>query len=155
MSLIHFTNPTDIPAYRDSGLTVQPALITLRTADMLDTYDRYLERHRRYYSAIPKKWPRYKEAERIAQLREELAQAQLEGRSITLDADDHIWSMSIEWMLGLRFVSAQCPACDRTYGPEECEVQGWDAGEGLAACGGRSVLCPGGHVLYSITEWNS
>jgi hypothetical protein len=155
MSLLHFTNPTDIPAYRDSGLTVQPARITLRTSDMLDTVERYLERHRRYYSAIPKKWPRYKEAERIAELRERLAHALLEGRSITLGVSDHIWSFSAEWMLGLRFVCAHCPACDRTYGPEECDVQGWGAGESLAACGGRSVYCPVGHVLYSITEWNS
>lgn len=155
MSTLHFTNPTDIPAYRDSGLHVQRTEITLRTADMLEIYDRYLENHRRFHHAIPKHWPRYKEALRIAELRELLGMSLAEGRDITLDQKDHIWSMSGELMLGLRFVSAKCPACDHTYLPADRTVSAWHTGEGLAANGGRSVSCPTGHTLYTITEWNS
>jgi hypothetical protein len=88
-------------------------------------------------------------------LRDALASALAEERTIALEDRELLWAMSRELMFGLGFISVHCPVCARTFLPEECQVRGWNTGSGLVACGGRSVLCPSGHVLYSMTEWNS
>ncbi len=150
MPLIHFTNPVEIPAYRDSGLEVLPAEFTLRPADVVDVLDRYLERHRRYHSAIPKQWPRYKEAARVRELRELLTEATDMDRAIAAEDGPLIWALCIDLMFDLRFEAVRCPTCSAAYGRTECRVGTWVN----AGSGGRSVLCPNGHVLYTISEWH-
>jgi hypothetical protein len=66
-----------------------------------------------------------------------------------------LWASCRGLVLEKRFVSVTCPACNRTYGPDEVKVLAWSQGEELAASGGKGVLCPQGHGLYVIVEWDS
>ena len=155
MALLQYTNPTDIPAYGGWDFPVLAADIALRGEDMRDVYAAYLDNHRRYHSNIPKQWGRYAEAQRVAELHAMLAEACEAGRDVTLDGHDYVWSFSSGLMFDRRFVSVRCPECDAVFGPESCRVLEWSFGGGLAAEGGRRVVCPAGHTLYSCIEWNS
>ena len=77
------------------------------------------------------------------------------GRDVTLDGRKYVWSFSSDLMFDRRFVSVRCPACDKLFEPEACRVLEWAFGEDLAAEGGRRVVCPADHTLYSCMEWNS
>jgi hypothetical protein len=155
MSVLRFTNPIDIPAYRDWDFPVFAAVITLHAEVMRDVYAEYLENHRRYHFQIPKNSGRYQEAERVTQLHRMLVEACESGHDVTLDGHDYVWSFASDLMFQRRFISVACPECDKTYVPSECEVLDWSYGEDLAASGGRRVVCLAGHTLYSCTEWDS
>ena len=43
----------------------------------------------------------------------------------------------------------------KVFGPEVCRVLEWAFGEELAAEGGRRVVCPADHTLYSCMDWVS
>lgn len=154
--LLRFINPTDIPAYGDWDFKVYGAVITLRAEDVRDVYATYLENHRRYHSGISKDSGRYAEAQRVTELHALLAQACALGKDVVLDVGhDCIWSFSSGLMFDRRFVTLGCPECRREYSPEECSVLEWSYGGGLAAEGGRRVVCPAYHTLYSCMEWVS
>jgi hypothetical protein len=155
VSLFRFQNPTDISAYGDGDFQVFGADIVLRSEDMRDVYAVYLEDHRQYHSNIPKHWGRYAEAKRIAELHAMLVEACRVGRDVILDGHDYVWSFSSGLMFEKRFVSVRCPECQQEFAPEECEVLEWSFGESLAASGGRRVVCPANHTLYSCMEWNT
>ncbi len=155
MALLRFTNPIDIAVYGDWDFPVYGAEITLRAEDMRAEYATYLAYHRQYHSNIPKHWPRYAEAQRIAELHAMLVEACEVGRDVKLDGGDYVWSFCSRLMFEKRFVSIWCPECDREFGTEECGVLQWSFGSDLAASGGRRVICPAGHTLYSCGEWNS
>jgi hypothetical protein len=152
---LRFTNPADVPAYSDWDFQVFGADIALRAEDMRDVYAAYLEDHRRYHSNIPKHWGRYAEAQRVAELHAMLVETCQAGRDVILDGHDYVWSFSSCLMFERQFVSVRCPECHREFGPEECMVLEWSFGGGLAASGGRRVVCPSDHTLYSCMEWNS
>lgn len=65
------------------------------------------------------------------------------------------WAICSGLVLAKRFVSVTCPACRKTCRPDEVRVLAWSHGGGLAASGGKGVLCPQGHGLYVIVEWDS
>lgn len=155
MPLLRFVNPTDIPVYRDWDFQVLPARIALWAEDLRDVYAAYCENHRRYYSNIPKDWPRNTEYARVCQLLERLDRACQEGRDVELADADYVWSFCKGLMFNKRFVYVGCPACSRDYPPEDCAVKEWAFGEDLAASGGRRLVCPAGHTLYSCGEWVS
>jgi hypothetical protein len=154
-ALLRFVNPTDIPAYRGWNFQVFGAAIALRAGDVRDVYAAYLETHRRRFRDVSKHSPRYAEAQRVAELHGLLVQACDDGRDMALDGHDYIWSFVCDLMFDRRFVSAGCPACGAEFGPESCRVLKWSFGGGLAAEGGRRVVCPAGHTLYSCGEWDS
>ncbi len=155
MTLLRFTNPTDIPAYRGWDFQVLAADIALRAEDMRDVYAAYIETHRRYHSRIPTHWERYAEAQRVAVLHAMLEEACEAGRDVTLDEHDYVWALCSDLMFDKRFVWIRCPECHIEFGPDECQVLSWAFGGGLAAEGGRRVVCPKHHTLYSCGEWNS
>ncbi|OWK35782.1 hypothetical protein FRUB_08345 [Fimbriiglobus ruber] len=155
MALLRFTNPTDIPAYSGWEFKVYAAEIALRAEDMRDAYAAYMENHRRRFSNIPKDWGRYAEAQRVAELLAMMNEACEVDKDVMLDGRDYVWSFSSGLMFEKRFVSVTCPECHRELSPEECRVLVWSYGGGLAAEGGRRVVCLAGHTLYSCGEWNS
>jgi len=155
VALLRFTNPTDIPAYGDWDFQVFGAGIALRAEDMREVYAAYLENHRRYHINISTRSGRYAEAQRVTELHAMLSEACQAGRDVTLDGHDYVWSFSSDLMFEKQFESVQCPVCQREFGPEECRVLEWSFGEDLAASGGRRVVCPSDHTLYSCMEWNS
>jgi hypothetical protein len=155
VALLRFTNPTDVPAYAAWDFEVFGAEIALRAEDVREVYAAYLENHRRHFSNIPKHWGRYVEAQRVAELFAMLAEACAAGQDLTLDGEDYVWSFCSDLMFDRQFVSIQCPECCREFGPEACRVLVWSFGGGLAAEGGRRVVCPNDHTLYSCLEWNS
>lgn len=155
MTLLKFTIPRDIPAYCGWDFEVFGADISLRAEDMRDVYAAYLDNHRKTFSNIPKHWQRYAEAQRVCELHAMLVEACEAGRDVELDEHDFVWSFSSNLMFDRQFVSARCPECRREFRPEDCRVLAWTFGSGLAAEGGRRVMCPAGHTLYSCMEWNS
>ena len=71
---------------------------------------------------------------------------------------DHLgslWASSSPLILAKKFVSVTCPLCEATYSPSQSSVLEFQFGESLFAHGGRGLLCPNGHGLYVICEWNS
>ncbi len=122
---------------------------------MRDVYAAYVENHHRYFSRIPKHWGRYKEYLRVSEILTLLTLAASEGTDVELDGRDYVWSFCSGLMFDRCFVSALCPACGREFGPMECSVAEWAYGEDLSAEGGRRVICPSGHTLYSCGEWDS
>lgn len=144
MSLLRFTNPTNIPAYIDWDFVVLAADIVLRTEDLCAVYAEYLDEHRRNYSNIPKDWGRYAEAQRVAELYSRLVEACKTRRDLTLEGDD-VWAYAKGLMFGKRFVSARCPKCVQEFGPELCRVLTWWS----SRSGGCRVVCPAEHTLYS------
>ena len=153
--MLKFTNPTDIPAYSGWDFKVLGAEITLRAEDMRDVYGAYLKNHQRYYSKIPKDWPRYTEGQRIAELYLTLSDACKIDEDVVLDGHDYVWSFVSKLMFDRKFISVKCPECDRAFGAEECRVLNWSYGSELAAEGGQRVVCPTGHTMYAIMQWNS
>lgn len=157
MSSLRFTNPDDIPAYEGWDFKVQPAVITLRTQDVVPIWTHYLEQHDKYHSKIPKDWPRNQEAQRVRAIRKKHSLA-IEGKQdLTADPDEArlLWAFVAGLMFGLKFESASCPECQAQYPPGECRVVEWQFGGGLCAEGGHRVTCPVGQTLYSCMEWNS
>lgn len=65
------------------------------------------------------------------------------------------WSTCSGLVLTKRFVAVTCPACRETYRPDEVQVLAWSQGGGRAASGGKGLLCPQGHGLYVIVEWDT
>jgi hypothetical protein len=84
-----------------------------------------------------------------------LVEACQTGRDVTLEGQDYVWSFCSSLMFDKRFVWARCPECQLTFGPDACRVLSWAFGGGLAAEGGRRVVCPVDHTLYACGEWNS
>ena len=154
MALLRFTNPTDIPAYGDCDFVVFGAESHC-AEDMRDVYAKYLENHRRYHSNIPKHWGRHSEAERVAELHSMLVEACEAGREVSFNGRDYVWAFANHLMFEKRFVSVWCPECGSEYGPEACQVIEWSFGRELWAHGGRRVVCPASHTMYSCMEWNS
>ncbi|HBJ85755.1 MAG: hypothetical protein Q8M07_25400 [Prosthecobacter sp.] len=155
MPFLIFTNPTDIGAYSGWDFEVLPARITLRLEDMRDIYSSYVESWRDYVSRMSKESGRHKEYVRVSELARVLTHALEQGSDIELDGHDYVWSFCSELMFDLHFVTIVCPSCNRQYGSAECSVEKWAYGSGLAAEGGRRVICPSGHTLYSCGEWCS
>jgi hypothetical protein len=155
MPLLRFTNPASLPVYAEWDFEVQPSLITLRMEDLRDAYAAYCENHRRYHSSIPKEWPRYAEYLQVSRLQAELDQACLNGRDVEINNSRCVWAYCSELMFEKQFVCVACPACGKEYLPSECAVKEWAYGKDLAASGGRRVVCPGGHTVYSRGEWVS
>lgn len=54
-----------------------------------------------------------------------------------------------------RFVWVTCPVCGATCSPESTQVIEFHEGEALAAYGGRRLLCPQGHLIFTLGEWTS
>lgn len=155
MALIRFTNPVDIPAYSSWEFDVLAAEIVLQAKDLCGIYSAYLTNHQRYHSRIPQHWPRYREAIRVAELLAMLRAAIEREQEVVLDGRDYLWSFASALMFDGKFVSAECPACQKTFDPHQCKVLSWSFGSDLAAEGGRRVVCPAGHTLYACGEWNS
>lgn len=74
---------------------------------------------------------------------------------MTLEESDYAWSFASGLLFDRKFVAVTCPECEAVFGPEACQVLEWSYGEDLAAHGGRRVVCPAGHTLYSCGEWIS
>ncbi len=155
MPVLTFINPIDIGAYRGWDFEVLPSKITLRMEEMRDIYAGYVECWQEMVSRMSKETGRYKEYVRVSELRKLLDKALLEGTDMELNGHDYVWSFCSNLMFEQRFVSAFCPACNHEYVSAECKVEEWAYGSGLAAYGGRRVICPFGHTLYSCGEWNS
>jgi len=71
---------------------------------------------------------------------------------------DHLgspWMSCSSLLLAKEFVSVLCPSCEATYSPDQVDVLEFRFGEALSGHGGRGLVCPKGHGLYVITEWNS
>jgi hypothetical protein len=66
-----------------------------------------------------------------------------------------LWWICGTLILEQRFVSVRCPVCEATYAPDATTVQEFSWGESLFAHGGKGLLCPKGHGLYVICQWNS
>ncbi|HEY0094050.1 MAG TPA: hypothetical protein VGB96_06990 [Archangium sp.] len=66
-----------------------------------------------------------------------------------------LWAFCGGLIFSRRFERVLCPACKATYAPEQTQVVEWRHGESLAAHGGKGLLCPNGHGLYVIVEWDS
>lgn len=153
MPLLQYINPIDIEAYREWDFEVQPSKITLQMEELRDIYAGYVTSWQETVSRMSKETGRYKEFVRVSELHQLLNKALSEGADLELDGHDYVWSFSSGLMFEKRFVSASCPACSRDYLAAECRVEEWAYGSGLAAHGGRRVLCPSGHTLYGCGEW--
>lgn len=153
MPFLTFTNPPNIPAYEGWDFEVLPAHITLRIEDMRDKYADYVDDWRDTVSRMSKETGRYKEYLRISELLELLNKALAEGDNVELDGNDYIWSFCSNIMFERRFVSVLCPGCNHHFNPEECKVEKWIKGGGLAGEGGRRVICASGHTLYACREY--
>ncbi len=68
---------------------------------------------------------------------------------------DLIWIYGRSLIFSSQFDAVYCPACVTEYLPSQGNIGDWGCGGGLAAIGGRRLLCPCGHTLYAATEWNS
>lgn len=152
---LRFKNPVDLPCYGGYDFRVEPSIITLRAKDIRDVYARYLKDHQKYYSRIPKHWPRYQEAIDVAAMHRDLTEACKLGLDIESESSDYLYAFACELMFDRRFVGVECPQCERSFSPKECSVKKWEIGEDLFASGGRRVICPRGHTLYACAEWNS
>jgi hypothetical protein len=155
VALLRFINPTDLPVYRDWNFEIFAAEIAIRAEDMRKVYAGYLEYHRQYHSDVLKHWPRYAEAKRVAELHATLVEAIQAGQDVILDRHDYVHVFARDLMFERRFVAVRCPVCGVELGPEACRVLKWSFGRDLAASGGRRVVCPHDHTLYSCMEWNS
>lgn len=65
------------------------------------------------------------------------------------------WLSCSSLILAKEFVSVACPSCEVNYPPDHIMVIEFQSGQGLCAHGGRGVVCPKGHGLYVICEWNT
>jgi hypothetical protein len=110
-------------------------------------------KNRAHWRTVLKNGPRA-EAE-IHKQHAELDKAIQDNRDITLASADDVWHYAMRLMGEMRFVSAGCPACRRTFGPADCRILGYSYGSGLAAFGGSRVVCPRGHTLFCWNQWHS
>jgi hypothetical protein len=51
------------------------------------------------------------------------------------------------------FQRMTCPHCAKEYGPSDLRLERWHSESGEYERAGRRWSCPGGHVLFNITEW--
>jgi hypothetical protein len=155
MANLRFPNPSDLACYGDYDFHVESSIITVRAADLRDIYAQYLDNHRKFHARISEKTGRFKEAVKVTELHGLLSSACDEGRDLDLQTSEYIWSFVSGLMFDRRFVNIFCPPCGREFDPQDCHTAGWAYGSGLAAHGGKRVLCPCGHTLYSCMQWNS
>jgi hypothetical protein len=141
--------PTDIEAFSCWDFEVLAADFVYRAEDMRDVFNSCL------VDARCRSRPAWDiQIRRIAKLYDTLEEACAAGRDVTLDGHD-IWDLMSGMMFDRRFVSAGCPECSREFGPEACRVLEWSYGSGLCGEAGRRVVCPAGHTLYALAEYEA
>ena len=78
---------------------------------------------------------------------EQVAVVFMRGRSVI-----ETWSGVL--ILHRQFVWAECRGCQKQYAPEECGRSSWSrVADPRAGIGGEWLVCPAGHVLFSIETW--
>ena len=68
---------------------------------------------------------------------------------------DLLWWRIGELVFTGQFSSVHCLSCGDRFVFDQCKIENWSIGEGLIVSGGRNLVCPHGHLLCHVEEWNS
>ncbi len=157
MKTLRYTVTNHHPIYGWNNET-HAVTFELHLEPLIQVFKQNVANHHKYFSNIPKTWPRYQEHLDTLELIEWLEQQQKNyHQSILWDANrrDLIWCYARSVVYSGQYESVFCPACGVTYSAKEGSIEDWAVGESLFAEGGKRLLCPNGHVLYAIMDWNS
>lgn len=158
VALLRFTHPSEISICPGRDFLVIGADIVVRAENMRDQYAAHLKNTTLNRGDRRQHTDRYRRFNRVSELHAHLTKACEEEKDVTLDGRDGYefgsWFAS-DLIFMKQFVAVKCPACAREFLPESCQVISWAFGESLFAEGGRRLVCPMGHTLYSRFEWNS
>ncbi len=160
---LRFTSTAQPAQPSTGGHEVLPAAIALSLADALRRLEVFRERQLRY-SAPPPEPGQGMEAilargRHRAYLMWSQAVAELEGAAERGESVEYGGSAAVlRWcgwlVLNKQFLRAACPACGRTYGPEECAVREWSVvADARAGFAGRRLVCRAGHTLFLRETW--
>jgi hypothetical protein len=154
--VIRWTVPTSLPCYGDWNFRIYPGTFDLFLEPLLLSLRGFVSWRREYYTRNAKNPDGYQSyIDHIA------AVNWLEGAAkgadlIVWDGDPSlIWHLAGALVYNGQWVQVRCPGCKAEYRPGSGRIVEWRFGSGLAAEGGHRYVCPEGHTLYAITEWNS
>ena len=133
---------------------VLPAVLTLRVEeDLLPALQSFVTR---WGDFIAKRGmgPRTK-YQRMLALRDRLTDTIRAGGGADLSfiTEEDLRELDRDIVLGERFHSTRCPACQRDYTREELEVRQWACWWWETSRGGKRWMCPGGHTLLAHFTW--
>lgn len=129
----------------------------LHLEPLIEVFRKSVENHRKYFSNIPRSWPRHQEHLDTLLLIEWLEGRRCAQEPALWDSSrrDLIWCYAGGLVYSGQFDSVFCPPCAASCSFSEASIEQWAQGESLFAEGGRRLVCPQGHVLYALMEWNS
>jgi hypothetical protein len=148
--------PDDLPCYQEWDFKVWPGEFALFKEALISELIRLIKEDRRHYIAMwifGAGWLR--EYKTHIRLRKLLDNADAESLENLEDYRLTVWSIAEPLIYSQEFRHFMCPPCNRTFAPGDGHVEEWTSGEDLGEFGGRRFLCPSGHTLYAITEWNT
>jgi hypothetical protein len=158
MTVLKYTVPAQKPCYDDWEFRIHPGTFLLHVAPLMSTFQEAVAHHQQYHSRATKDSGRYKEHTDMLALVTWLDRQVASGVEV-IEWDsaqrDLVWCYASGLIYSRQFASFSCPTCDMEYSPSDGTIAKWAFGQDLAAEGGRRFICPRGHTLYALMEWNS
>jgi hypothetical protein len=154
--VVRWTVPASLPCYGDWDFHIHPGTFDLFVEPVVAVFREYVNWRRWYYSRNRKRESGYR-----SYLYHIAALDWLEDSARRSDLVVWEWEPVLVWHLASKVVytcqwsQVRCPSCAADYPPGSGRVAEWSIGWGLAAEGGRRYVCPAGHTLYAIGDWNS
>lgn len=153
---MRWTVPASLPCYAGWDFHIDPGTFDLPAEPVAAALRAYIDQRRIYYARFPKSGIGYRShLGDIAALDWLLGEAERSDLILWDREQDHVWHLASELVYTGQWSRAWCPACQAEHRPGSGRVEKWAYGSGLAAEGGRRYVCPTGHTLYAIMEWNS
>lgn len=157
MKTLRYTITKHHPIYAWKNHT-RAVTFELHLEPLIKRFKQSVANHHKYFSNISKTSGRYQEHLDTLLLIEWLEQQRHNNQESIRWDDNHrdfIWCYARNLVYSGQYESVFCSACESTYSPTESSIEDWAVGESLFAEGGKRLLCPNGHVLYAIMDWNS
>jgi hypothetical protein len=154
--LVRWTVPAELPCYTGWDFRIHPGTFDLPAAPVIAGIRAFVAERRQYFARNRINGSGYRSyLEHIAGL-DWLEDALRRSDLVVWDwPEDLVWHLVSELVYSGEWARAYCPTCRAEHRPGAGQVVEWSFGSGLAAEGGRRYLCPAGHTLYAIMDWNS
>lgn len=129
--------------------------ITMTIEDLLKVHQNAFEIYLKNEKKIPREELRPEWFKRINESASKLENAIVQKKNVYFIFWDYINTIFSLCLFSKEFVSILCEKCKKYYTPENALVESWHKGSGLAAIGGRMIVCEDQHILYKMLEWYS
>ena len=140
---------------RDENDKLYTVKFKLNMKLLIDIYASEIEFNKKICPTLPDDAPRHKEFREITKLSNELKDCVAKNLDKEFNHAEYIDVFCTPILLDRKFETVYCSICNAEYKNNEVMVENWSFGEELFASGGRQIMCPKNHMLFSMMEWNS